>query len=143
MAEKVIGLDIGTSAVRAVALGRGSPARLEQFGQVDLPAGVVTDGEVVDPTAVATALRQLWKEHGFKSRSVRLAIASPRVIVRAVDMPRLSEADTRAALRLQLGDYIPMLPDATVFDFQELNGGEREPGREGQVLLAAAPRDAV
>ena len=46
----------------------------------------------------------------FKSRTVRLAIASPRVIVRTVDMPILSDPDTRAALQLQLGDYIPSAP---------------------------------
>ena len=141
MADKVIGLDVGTSAVRAVSLTRGEPPRLEQHGQVDLPVGVVTEGEVVDPGAVSMALRQLWKETGFKSRSVRVAIASPRVIVRTVDMPVLSDGDTRAALQLQLGDYIPMAPEATVFDFQPLDEPSPEGGR--QLLLAAAPREAV
>jgi type IV pilus assembly protein PilM len=143
MADKVIGLDVGTSAVRAVSLSRGTPTHLDLFGQVDLPPGVVAEGEVVDPGAVAHALRQLWKDTGLKGRSVRLAIASPRVIVRTVDMPVLSDADTRAALQLQLGDYIPMAPEATVFDFQPLDGPPRPDGDERQLLLAAAPRDAV
>jgi type IV pilus assembly protein PilM len=143
VADKVIGLDVGTSGVRAVSMTVGDRPRLLSLAQVPLPPGAVQEGEVVDPSAVASALRALWKAGGFKSRSVRLAIASPRVIVRPVDMPHLSEADTRAALRLQLGDYIPMPPEATLFDFQDLNGGAPEPGRERQVLLAAAPRDAV
>jgi len=142
MADKVIGLDVGTSAVRAVSLTRGDPPRLEQHGQVELPVGVVAEGEVLDAGAVAIALRQLWKEAGFKSRSVRVAIASPRVIVRTVDMPTLSEGDTRAALQLQLGDYVPMAPEATVFDFQSLEEPDPD-GAERQLLLAAAPRDAV
>jgi type IV pilus assembly protein PilM len=143
VAEKVIGLDVGTSGVRAVSLTLGDRPRLDSLAQVPLPAGAVQEGEVVDPPAVAGALRALWKAGGFKNRSVRLAIASPRVIVRPVDMPTLSESDTRAALRLQLGDYIPMPPDATLFDFQDLADGRPEPGRDRQVLLAAAPRDAV
>jgi type IV pilus assembly protein PilM len=142
MADKVIGLDVGTSAVRAVSLARGEPPRLEQHGQVELPVGVVIEGEVIDPGAVALALRQLWKEAGFRSRSVRVAIASPRVIVRTVDMPLLSDGDTRAALQLQLGDYIPMAPEATVFDFQPLDEPSPD-GGERQLLLAAAPREAV
>ena len=42
-----IGLDIGTSSVRAaqVSLSKGGPV-LERFGQVALPAGVVRDGEI-------------------------------------------------------------------------------------------------
>ncbi len=143
VAERVIGLDVGSSGVRAVSVTLGDRPRLHALAQVPLPAGAVQEGEVVDPAAVAGALRALWRVGGFKSRSVRLAIASPRVIVRPVDMPALSEGDTRAALRLQLGDYIPMPPEATLFDFQELVGGEPEPGRDRQVLLAAAPRDAV
>src|SRR4051794_7556185 len=143
MADKVIGLDVGTSAVRAVSLGRGTSPRLEQFGEVDLPPGVVTEGEVVDPGAVASALRQLWRDAGFKTRNVRLAIASPRVIVRTVDMPILSDPDTRAALQLQLGDYIPMAPEATVFDFQPLDVAPAPDRDERHLLLAAAPLEAV
>jgi type IV pilus assembly protein PilM len=137
----VIGLDVGTSAVRAVAVTSDDPPRLVLMGQVALPDGVVQEGEVVDPAAVADCLRTLWKEVGFKSRSVRLAFASARVIVRPVDMPAMSDTDTRAALRFQLADYIPLAPEETVFDFQPLHPGDDNDGR--QVLLAAAPRDAV
>ena len=44
----IVGLDIGTSAVRAVELtaDAGRTPVLEAFGQVGLPAGVVVDGEV-------------------------------------------------------------------------------------------------
>jgi type IV pilus assembly protein PilM len=143
VADKVIGLDVGTSGVRAVSMTLGDRPRLHSLAHLPLPPGAVQEGEVVDPSVVAGVLRSLWKLGGFKGRSVRLAIASPRVIVRPVDMPRMPEADTRAALRFQLGDYIPMAPEATLFDFQELQGGAAEPGRERQVLLAAAPRDAV
>ncbi len=150
MADKVIGLDVGTNAVRAVALAPGEHPRLLRMGQVGLPAGAVREGEVVDPAAVAVALRRLWKEAGFKGRSVRVAIASARVILRVVDMPAMSDGDTRAALRFQLGDYIPLAPDATVFDFQPLRhtsarnsaSGDNE-DHEHQILLAATPRDAV
>ena len=61
MAVRGIGLDIGTHAVRAaeMALGRGDQPTLNRFGQVALPLGAVRDGEVVDPPAVAAAIRRL------------------------------------------------------------------------------------
>ena len=142
MAEKVIGLDVGTNAVRAVAVTLGDQPRLDLVGQVALPSGAVHEGEVIDQSLVAASVKTLWKEGGFGRRPVRVGIASARVILRVVDLPEMSESDTRSALRLQLGDYVPLAPNATVFDFQRLASldGDAEHGR---LLLAAAPRDAV
>ena len=141
MADKVIGLDVGTNAVRAVALTLGDRPRLNLMGQVALPPGAMHEGEVIDVEAVANQVRRLWKQVGFGSKSVRVGMASARVILRVVDMPVLSEGDTRSALRFQLGEYVPLEPEATAFDFQPLSPASGDDGR--RLLLAAAPRDAV
>jgi hypothetical protein len=62
VARKVVGLDIGTTAVRAaeVSVRRGQVV-LERIGQAGLPEGVVVDGEVVEPGAVAIAIKDLWR----------------------------------------------------------------------------------
>ncbi len=54
---QVVGLDIGTSAVRAAELefGSGAPV-LVAFGQVGLPPGAIVDGEVQDLSAVSDAI---------------------------------------------------------------------------------------
>ena len=64
-----MGLDIGTSGVRAAELSFGKGGvTLDRFGQVALPPGAVRDGEVVDPDAVATAIKQLWSSVKFSKR---------------------------------------------------------------------------
>ena len=131
MADKVIGVDVGTNAVRAAEVALGAHPRLLRFGQVALPLGAVVEGEVADQTAVADGLRRLWREAGFKSKSVRVGIASARVILRIVEVPELSEEDTRSALSLQLGDYVPMPPEFTVFGFQPVAGPDGWAGRLG------------
>jgi len=94
MARSLIGLDIGTSAVRAaeIRLGRSKPT-LVRFGQVALPVGAVEAGEVVDAAAVAAAIKRLWKEAGFSSRVVTAAVGGPRVVARTTELPALSYAD--------------------------------------------------
>ena len=133
MADKVIGVDVGTNAVRAAEVALGAHPKLLRFGQVALPPGAVVEGEVADGTAVAEALRRLWREVGFKGKSVRVGMASARVILRIVEMPELSDDETRSALKLQLGDYVPMAPEATMFGFQPIAGpdgwAERRLGR--------------
>jgi type IV pilus assembly protein PilM len=146
MATRVIGLDIGTHAVRAaeMGLGRGDQATLNRFGQVALPLGAVRDGEVVDPPAVAAAIRRLWSEAGFRGREVVVGVANQRVIVRQADVPQMAEQDLRAALRYEVQELIPIPVDEAILDFQILEqfvGPEQEPMM--RILLVAAQADMV
>ncbi len=141
----VVGLDIGTHAVRAVelALGRGDPG-LRRFGQVALPVGAVVAGEVVDPPTVASAIRRLWREGGFKAKSVVTGVSNPRVVARTVDVPAMPEDELRSALRFQVQDLIPIPVDEAILDYQVV---EHARGEEGQdllrLLLVAAHQDMV
>ena len=142
---RVVSLDIGTYAVRAVELtvGGGEPV-LERFAQVVLPPGAVERGEVVDAAAVATAVRRLWSEGGLRGRRVVIGVANQRVIVRQADFPAMSEEDFQAALQFEAQELIPIPVEEAVLDFQIV---EESVATEGdprmRVLLAAAQREMV
>jgi type IV pilus assembly protein PilM len=140
-----IGLDIGTSAVRAVQLstGRGS-ATVERLGQVLLPHGAVRDGEVVDVAAVTEAIRLLWSQYGFKGKKVALGVANQQVIVRQVDLPYLPEDELRASLAFQVQDFIPIPIEQATLDCSVLEHYETAEGeRYSRVLVVAAQTDMV
>jgi len=141
----VVGLDIGTSGVRAaqLVLRRGSTT-LERFGQVALPPGAVADGEVVDTELVAAAIRQLWAQARFRSKRVVLGVANQRVVVRQVDLPWQPVEDLRASLAPQVQDHIPMPVDQAILDFHPLEEVTGDDGKRMlRVLLVAAARDMV
>ena len=146
MASHVIGLDIGTHAVRAVelSLGRGRPT-VRRMGQVTLPPGAVVAGEVVDASEVSAALKRLWKEVGFSSRRVVIGVANSRVVARMADLPALPDNELRTSLRFQVQDLIPIPIDDAELDFQVIDRFPGEDGGEGQVrlLLVAAHRDML
>ncbi len=140
-----VGLDIGTSGVRAaeLSLGKG-PATLERFGQVALPQGAVRDGEVVDPDTVAAAIRQLWASAKFGSKKVVVGVANQRVIVRQVDLPWLPLPELRKSLSFQVQDFIPMPVEQAILDFHPVEEFVSDTGqRMLRVLLVAAARDMV
>lgn len=145
MATRVVGLDIGSFAVRAVELSlSGGAATLERFAQVTLPLGAVRDGEVVDAAAVSAAVRRLWSEGGFKSKRVVVGVANQRVIVRLADMPTMSESDLQASLQYEAQELIPIPVDDAILDFQILDDVVSNDGDPRmRVLLAAAQRDMV
>lgn len=146
MAGRVaVGLDIGTSGVRAaqLALG-GAPVTLERFGQVGLPPGAVRDGEVIDVDVVAAAIRQLWAQVRFSTKRVVLGVANQKVVVRLVDLPALPADELRSSLPFQVQDYIPMPVERAILDYHPLEEFEGENGvRMLRVLLVAAARDMV
>lgn len=140
-----MGLDIGTSGVRAAELsvGKGT-ATLERFGQVALPAGAVRDGEVIDSDAVAGAIKQLWAQAKFSSKKVVVGVANQKVVVRQVDLPWLPVNELRESLAFQVQDFIPMPVEQAVLDFHALEEFTNSAGgRMLRVLLVAAARDMV
>ena len=151
MARRLIGLDIGTNAVRVAEIEPGNPPRLTSFGQVALPVGAMRDGEVVDPTAVTAAIQRLWKELSLKKAPVRVGVATPRVLVRTVDLPTMSDDEMAGALRFQAQELIPIPLEDAVLDFQVLEVlPVADPGPDGvaaqpmsRVLLAAAHKDLI
>ena len=145
MATRVVGLDLGSYGVRAVELSvGGGQATLERFAQVTLPPGAVRDGEVTDPAAVASSVRRLWTEGGFKGKRVVVGVANQRVIVRLAELPAMSESDLQSALRYEAQELIPIPVDDAVLDFQILDDTvDAEGEARMRVLLAAAQRDMV
>jgi type IV pilus assembly protein PilM len=145
VARKVVGLDIGTTAVRAaeVSIRRGQVV-LERIGQVGLPGGAVVDGEVRDPAAVAIAIKDLWRRTRISSRRVIIGVANQRVVVRLVDLPWMQPNELRNSLGFQAGDYLPIPVDQTELDYAVI--GEHEaPGGQRllRVLLVAAQKEML
>lgn len=144
MATTAIGLDIGTSSVRAaqITAHKGRP-RLDALGQVALPEGAVRDGEVVDTEAVVAALTELWKYSELAGKRVTLGVASSRVIVRQVELPWLPPDELKQSLAFSVADLLPVPVDSVYLDFCPLEEVTIDNARMLRGLLVAAPRELV
>ncbi|MFL6137824.1 MAG: type IV pilus assembly protein PilM [Frankiaceae bacterium] len=143
--RSAVGLDIGTSGVRAAELSFGKGiSTLQRFGQVALPAGAVKDGEVVDEQTVANALKQLWAQAHFSSKKVVVGVANQKVVVRQIDLPWLPADELRKSLPFQVQDFIPIPVEQAILDYHPVEDVVDENGtRTLRVLLVAAARDMV
>jgi type IV pilus assembly protein PilM len=142
MAKGRIGLDIGSTAVRAVELV-GAPPAVVRASQIALPPGAVESGEVRDPTAVSDALRRLWDEGGFRGRQVWLGVGNQRVVVREIALPYLPEKELRSSLGFQVQEFIPMPVEDAVLDYHAIGEFDQEERRMLRMLLVAAQRSMV
>jgi type IV pilus assembly protein PilM len=149
MARTLVGLDIGSSGVRAAELVPGRRrASLRRFASVPLSPDVVRAGVVMDGDALSFALRELWSIGKFGTKDVRLGIANSGVMVRQMVLDWMPPDDFRQALRYQVQDALPMPVDDANLDYHLLDelevadeGGD--PRRLLRILLVAAAREVV
>lgn len=144
--KRVVGLDIGTTAVRAAEIEFGSggtSGSLLHFAEVPLPINVIRDGEVTDQSIVSSALRQLWANGKFTSKDVVIGVGNQRVAVRELTVPWMTMTDLRASLPYQVQDILPMATDDALLDFFPTDEVESPEGRRLDGLLVAASRDTV
>lgn len=137
-----IGLDIGSSSIRAVEVRRAKDEHtLSNFGQVPLPPGTVQGGVVQDSATVTSALKQLWAACKFDTRKVRLGVTNPQLVVREASVSNLPAKEMHKSLPFQVRDMLPLAVERSLLDFHPLE----EPGDSPTVrgLLIAMPKDAV
>ncbi|MFC5928102.1 type IV pilus assembly protein PilM [Cryobacterium melibiosiphilum] len=147
MAPRVVGIDIGSSAVRAVELsgaGTDNPVLLHYYEQ-PLEVGAIVRGEVVDPDAVAEALTLLWTAGGFTSRDVVIGMGDYRVVVRSLTVPSMSMRRIRESLPFQVKDLVSVPVKDGLLDFYPVSEtpGEGDAGPQTVGLLIAAVKDVV
>ncbi|MGH2723140.1 MAG: type IV pilus assembly protein PilM [Actinomycetota bacterium] len=144
MARGAIGLDVGSTAVRAAELSLGSdPPALVRAAQVPLAPGAVSSGEIRDVDAVAEAIRELWQRGGFKSKQVTMGVGNQRVVVREVTVPAIPPKELKQSLPLQVQDLIPIPMEDAVLDYDVLDELEQEGARMLRLLVVAAQREMV
>jgi type IV pilus assembly protein PilM len=141
-ADVLIGLDIGSTCIRAVQGGRGKTTpTVTHFGVAPLPAGAVQAGFIYDGKAVTAAVRQLWSATKLKARHVVVGITNPQIVVRPMSVSNLPAREMRSSLPFQVRDALPLAVEKSLLDFQPLE----DPGKEKTVrgLLVAAPKEPV
>ncbi|MEQ6901013.1 type IV pilus assembly protein PilM [Nocardioides sp. YIM 152588] len=149
MARTMVGLDIGSSAVRAVALSTGRAPSLVSGGEVPLPPGAVEAGSVKSARQVTEAIRTLWHDQRLKTKDVRIGVGSGSVLVRQLELDWMPPADLKKALRFQVADLLPVSVDDANIDHLTLDEYERmdddlgAPRRFVKILLVATARGAV
>jgi type IV pilus assembly protein PilM len=144
VAKDRIGLDVGSTAVRAAEVVLGSdPPTLVRAAQVPLPPGAVESGEVRDVEALSNAIRDLWQRGSFKARQAVLGVGNQRVVVREVTVPSLPPKELKQSLPFQVQDLIPIPAEEAVLDYDVLEELEQEGAKMVRLLVVAAHRDMV
>ncbi|GGE81920.1 type IV pilus assembly protein PilM [Mycetocola zhadangensis] len=145
MSTSVVGIDIGSVAIRAVELRDPDKAKptLMRYAELPLPAGAVNRGEVIEANTVSSVLKQLWSTGGFSSKNVVLGMGNQRVLARDLTVPKMSQTRIRETLPYQVQEFLPVPVNEAILDFYPVSEETTDAGPMVHGLLIAAIKDAV
>jgi type IV pilus assembly protein PilM len=142
--RSVVGLDIGSSAVKAVELrGAGKAYRVTAFGIEPVPPDSIVDGAIIDSASVADTIRHLCESRGIRSREVVASIAGNAVIVKKITLPRMTHAELAESITWEAEQYIPFDIQDVNLDYQVVGQGSGAATGTMEVLLVAAKKEKI
>ena len=146
--KSLVGLDIGSSAIKVCELqriGKGAAVRyrLQKLGQVPLPSDAIVDGDIMDSSAVASAIRQVLTEQKIKAKDVAISVSGQQVMVKKVTFPLMSQVELAESVRWEAESFFPAGQglDSYALDYYLIE--ERAAEGNMDVVLVACRKDKL
>ncbi|KFE63617.1 type IV pilus assembly protein PilM [Hyalangium minutum] len=143
-----LGLDIGSTSVKMILLKeqrkRGEVGyALQSFGMKPLPPEAIVDGALMNSTAIVQAVQELMNELKIKSKEVAIGVSGHSVIIKKIQMPRMSQEELEESIQWEAEQYIPFDVKDVNIDTQILDAGANDATGQMDVLLVAAKKDMI
>jgi type IV pilus assembly protein PilM len=138
--KNLVGLDIGSSSVKAVELQRkGSTLQLLSLGYENLQPDTIVDGQIMELNNVSNVIVSIFNEHTIKTQRVAAGVSGHSVIVKNIVLPQMSEEELQESFSWHAEEHIP-------FDIADVNLDYQVTGNSSDalhVLMAACKSDKI
>ena len=144
MGKITVGLDIGFSTIKIVALEHGSDLpKLTALGTIAAPMpGMSSDGDQ-DLAAVASSIKKLMSASKIEQPEVVVALPESKVFTRVIDdLPFLSDSELPSAIKYASEEFIPLPMSEVNLNWQVLARGKQKSDRT-VVFVVASPKQVV
>ncbi|HET7220220.1 MAG TPA: type IV pilus assembly protein PilM [Vicinamibacterales bacterium] len=142
--KSLVGLDIGSSAVKAVELKpAGKGYKVAAFGSEPVPPDSIVDGAIIDGTAVVGAIRRVFEGRNIKTKEVAASLSGNAVIVKKIALPSMTEGELAESIYWEAEQYIPFDIQDVNLDYQVLDRGDVGGKSTMEVLLVAAKKEKI
>jgi len=143
---KGVGIELTPEKVNVAQIRKqGQGFKLVTLNSVDVPEGLVQEGQIADPTAMAGLIQQALSEGKIKSKRAATAIPGREAVTRLIPVP--AELDDRElrdmVLNQEAGLYLTFPREEADVDYQKLGTFVDEDGIEKHQVLLVATRKEV
>jgi len=138
----LIGLDIGSSAVKAVELKKkGAGFELVNLGMEPLGQDTVVDGAIMDALSVSSAIETIFRQNKIKTKNVATSVSGHSVIVKRITVNAATDEELYNAIPYEAQQHIPFDMSDVNLSYQSL--GPASAGTGSDVMLVAVKREKI
>src|ERR1043166_4166423 len=138
--KNLVGLDIGSSSVKAVELARkGSGLQLLNLGFENLQTDTIVDGQIMELNNVSNVISHIFSEHQIRTTRVCAGVSGHSVIVKNIVLPQMSQEELQESFSWHAEEHIP-------FDIADVNLDYELTSKSSEslhVLMAACKSDKI
>ena len=138
--KNLVGLDIGSSSVKAVELARkGSSLQLLNMGFENLQTDTIVDGQIMELNNVSNVIVNIFNEHQIRTPRVAAGVSGHSVIVKNIVLPQMSQEELQESFSWHAEEHIP-------FDIADVNLDYELTSKSSEslhVLMAACKSDKI
>ncbi len=141
--KPICGLDLGNNDMRIMQLQySGQTPVVNGYGHAPFPKGVMKDGVITDPEALAETTVKLIRagvQGKITARRMVMAVPAKRAFSRAIKLPIMKTKDIDEAVRLEAEQYIPENLDNLYLDYTILSKN----AKDIELFAVAAPKKII
>jgi len=138
--KNLVGVDIGSSSVKAVELQRkGGNLQLTSLGYENLRADTIVDGQIMELNNVSDVISSIFSEHKIKTTQVAAGVSGHSVIVKNIVVPKMSEEELHESFSWHAEEHIPFDIADVNLDYQITSNADDALS----VLMAACKSDKI
>lgn len=144
--NEIFGLDISAGAIRLVSLKKkGKKIIVNSFNEINLPAGIIANGEIANETKFISGVKDLVKNakgDKIKTKNVITVLPETKTFIKVINVSFLGESDAKRIPELvneEIVNHIPLSLDEIYLDWQII----RQTQTGAEILVGAAPKKIV
>ena len=137
----IFALDIGTTAIRIVQLGRNGNSdnwTLVKYGFAPVDIKVSTSDAPEDQRKLSEIIMTALGQSGIRTRDVVVGIPSNKTFATVVDLPKMTQQELKANIRYEAEQFIPMAIDEVKLDYALLGESPTDPNKSEVLLTSVA-----
>jgi type IV pilus assembly protein PilM len=121
---KIFGLDLSDFSIKIMQLEKvGDTEKIRSYYSIDMPAGNIEDGKIINKESVASFIKEAIKKAGPKkinTKKVICSIPESKAFLRIITIPKMEEQEVGEAIKWEMEANIPLPIEQVYFDWQNL-----------------------